>query len=375
MNKTKYHILYCIPSFTNKGGTERVVSHKMNWLVNHGYQVTLLISDQGSKGFAYEISEKIKVYDLKITSELKSTFVAYSFWQNTKKLREKYSELISKIDPDIIVVVERGYEDFVIPEILPATPKIRELHSSKKAVEKIFRRGFRDKMLTLLYNRQLRKYDHLVYLTQQDAADRKLGNHFSVIPNLIPQTLDFRNQGKINKRIISVGRLDQNKNFQDQILLMERIVQVYPDYSLDIYGEGFERRKLETLILEKKLQNNVFLRGAVHNISEKYQAADFLIFTSRAEGFGMVLIEAMQHGLPVVSYDCPCGPSEIITDGEDGFLVPVGDLQEMESKVLYLINHQQERIGMGENAQKNSQRYLPGSIMPLWTNLFASLLK
>lgn len=350
-----------------------MLTTKASALAANGHSVTILVADQRGRPNAYPLSDRFQVTDLNISQYTTDRVKGISFIINIRKLRKIYSKVLQNLNPDVVVVVERGYEDFVIPHILPSIPKVRELHSSKKAVELMFTRGWVDKILTRLYNRQLGKYGHIVYLTAEDAAYRKLGTPFSVIPNSFEKQLSADVVQKSHK-IISVGRLDLFKNFADQIMMMKTIVQHYPEYTLHIYGEGRDRDHLEKLIIENNLQDHVFLEGLSSDLGPKYAESDFFIFTSLAEGFGMVLVEAMQRSLPVVAYRCPCGPGDIITHGEDGFLVEVGDRAQFTAYVLKLIEDQELRERMSAAALRKSEQYSAEVIMPRWISLFKSIL-
>lgn len=350
-----------------------MLTTKANALSAKGHRVTILVADQRRLPNAYPLSDAVQVTDLNITQYTTNRVKGISFILNIRKLRKIYSKVLQNLSPDVVVVVERGYEDFVIPHILPSIPKVRELHSSKKAVELMFNPNAAAKALTKLYNRQLRRYSHVVFLTAEDAAYRNLGTPFSVIPNsLEPQAVTPSSTE--SKKIISVGRLDRFKNFGDQILIMKTVLRHFPDYTLHIYGEGPERRRLEQLISENKLQNSVFLEGISSDLRSKYAESCFFIFTSLAEGFGLVLAEAMQLGLPVISYRCPCGPADIITHGKDGFLVDVGDRSTFTEEVLKLIADPQLRRSMSAAALLKSRQFSPEEIMPLWINLFKNLV-
>jgi glycosyltransferase involved in cell wall biosynthesis len=211
-------------------------------------------------------------------------------------------------------------------------------------------------------------------LTEQDKKDRSYLKNKFVIPNAV-QNPELLISNLSNKRAISVGRLDQFKNFSDQIKTWKKVIKKHPDWTLHIYGEGSERQELQQQIKESALTNHVFLEGNSKNIIERYAESSFFIFTSLAEGFGMVLVEAMQSGLPVISYDCPCGPGDIITDEIDGYLIKVHNVEKLEQRICELIENEDKRKMMGKNAAVKSRRFLPENIMPQWINLFQSLQK
>ena len=256
--------------------------------------------------------------------------------------------------------------------------KIRESHSSLQAVKLMDKKNssylmkFINTYYTALYSWQMDKYDLVVLLTKKDLLLRSYLKRKVFIPNTI-STQNETNYVTKSKKVISVGRLDQFKNFKDQILVWHNIINIHPDWTLHIYGEGIERKNLEYLIKKLNLQSHVFLEGVSRELHTKYDESSFFIFTSLAEGFGMVLVEAMQFCLPVISYDCPCGPSEIIDNEINGFLIPVSDLNKLENSILKLIENDSLREQMGLKAKQKSTDFMPEVIMPKWDELFKNL--
>lgn len=372
-------IVYCIGALSKPGGTERVLVNKANYLADHlGQEVHVLIADQQDQPLCYDFSSKVIIHDMSIRKYLKSKKVikGFTFLSMTSVLKLVYQRKINEIQPDVILVLELGYDDFIIPGIKSKAVKIREIHSSHNAQRTIkLKSGNYAKQFFLmkLYYYLANKYDAVVVLTHQDAKDRTYFKNKFVIPNCIEINSAIPQLHKSTKAI-SVGRLDKFKNFADQIIVWSSVIKKHPDWTLHIYGDGPERSNLEQLIVKLKLEKHVFLEGITNNVSEKYAASSLFIFTSVAEGFGMVLVEAMQMGVPVISYDCPCGPSDIITNGEDGFLIPLKGIEELEKKIITLIENDSLREKMGENAKLSSQRYKTNKIMPEWITLFNNLI-
>lgn len=151
------------------------------------------------------------------------------------------------------------------------------------------------------------------------------------------------------------------------------VAQRHPDWKLHIYGEGDLKEKFTKLIDELQLNNNCLLHHTVSNIADKYCMSSIFVLSSRYEGFGLVLEEAMSCGIPCVSFDCPHGPSDIIKDYEDGLLVEKENIKELADKICYLIENENVRIKMGHKARENVKRFLPENVMPQWKNLFESL--
>ena len=373
------NIIYCIGNLASPGGAERVLVNKANYLAALGdYHVTILIANQDKKNYAYKIDDGINVMDMMINE---SQHFIYSipligFFYKIGILKKKYQKVINQINPDIVINVERGFEDFILPSLEPKRISIRESHSSLQAVNLMSSSGsssLKKNFFTKLYNRQLTKFDKVVLLTEEDRIYRNYKNGDTVIPNLISAFDSDPNYDVNSKKVISVGRLDVFKNFKDQIEVWKEVVKKFPSWTLHIYGEGPEKPALEKLIHNYHLKNNVFLEGRTNEVEKVLKSGSFFLFTSKAEGFGMVLVEAMQMGLPVVSYDCPCGPKDIISDGNDGFLVPLNDKRILESKITSLITDDHLRTKMSEQAIKKSKMFSEKIIMPQWIELFNQL--
>ncbi len=226
----------------------------------------------------------------------------------------------------------------------------------------------------LPYNRNLwEKYCGIVCLTNETKQYFRGLNNAVVIPNSLPFYPE-NNSLCENKKIISVGRTWKIKGYDLLLEAWNLIAKKYPDWSIEIYGEA---RNLDNYLREKiatyKLEKSFLLKGAELNIKEKYLDSSIYVMSSRSETFGMVLLEAMACGLPVVSFDCPTGPRNIIKDGEDGFLVQNGNIQEMADKLSYLISNEDIRKEMGQKARQNIQRFSQDNIMPQWKALFEEM--
>lgn len=334
-------IVYCIASFASKGGTEKVMTTKANYLAAHGHEVTVVISDQHSKPYAYSLDTRVKCIDLSISRILSGKIKGLSFFLNVSKLKKVYQEVFDQITPDVIIVLERGYEDFVIPKTAMNIPKVREYHFSKRAsidLEKVLPFGskLKSRIIRKLYESRYNKYDAFVILTQKDSASWKNMNNVTIIPNVMENvssdpTIDLLTRPK---KAIAVGSMvGDRKGFSSLITIWSKIADDYPDWTLDIYGDGPFRINYENQIMALGVQEKIILHGVSNSISEKYLESQLFLMTSKGEGFGLVIVEAQQFGLPVVVYDCYSGPSDVIIDDFGGYLIGMNKADDFEKKI------------------------------------------
>ena len=215
---------------------------------------------------------------------------------------------------------------------------------------------------------QIARLDHFVVLTHKDAVNWNGLSNMSVIPNFISH-MPSGVSTCTNKKVIAVGRYDQVKGFDMLIKAWRYVFQHHPDWQLNIYGAG-NKDDYQSLAIQLGLNDVVCCHGPVSDIENKYIESSLLVLSSRNEGFGLVLVEAMAAGLPVVSFDCPCGPSDIVTPHEDGLLVENGNVEKLGMAISRMIEDPDMRQNYGRKARSNSVRFSQDSVMSLWIRLF-----
>lgn len=214
----------------------------------------------------------------------------------------------------------------------------------------------------------------VVSLTEGDAACwRKYVDNVSVIPNPLTH---YNPQPVLQEstRIICVGRLVQTKRFDRIIDAFSRIAKKYPKWSVDIFGDGELGGQLQKQIADQHLSGRVRLNKPTSAIYDEYQRSSFFVLTSDMESFGLVMVEAMSCGIPVVSVNCPFGPSEIIEDGVTGLLAEM-TVESLSEKIEWMITHPSERLEMGQKAHIAAARYEKDKVMREWEAAYLSVCR
>lgn len=377
-------VAYIYNNFTTIGGVEKVWSDKMNYLAEHNSQVYFITASQGNHPFSFPLSAKVIHIDLNIRFH---TQYQYKYpkrlwikWRLKKDFKKKLENVLSDINPDFLITTTYREAD-VICNLKYKGKKIIESHCTKlhthinEQPDTNMLKGIIEHLWAWRYNRIIeRKSDVVVTLTQNDAQQWKKAPYTTIIPNLIiPPQVQVKNYA--TRRAIAAGRLTYQKGFDLLITAWKGVHEKHPDWQLDIFGEGDERSKLTEQIASLDLTQSIFIHHATSNIWNEYANSSIYILSSRFEGFGLVLAEAMNSGLPCISFNCPHGPSEIITHKEDGLLVDNGNTKELADAMCYLIENEKTRKEYGEKAKENARRYSPEVIMPQWEHLFNTLLE
>ena len=377
-------IIYLIPALDTVGGADRVITEKVNYFAEvFGYEMYVVTAHQNNVPFFFPLSPKVKHIDLNVNFNRQYGLPiwkrAYVYLTLLHEYRQKLKKLLFTIRPDFTITTISRDIDF-LHSIQDGSKKIAEAHIAKpfiRNLHKMANEGFVYKIIGKIWTHKLeqaiKSFDALVVLTQYDAESWRKTKKAVVIPNSMP-FYPQETSSCMSKKVISVGRYDEQKGYDMLIDAWEVVYRTYPDWHLFIYGDGVLKKDFEQSIKQKHLEQNIILCAPVKDIEQKYLESSMYVMSSRFEGFGMVLIEAMACGLPCISFDCPHGPSDIIKDEIDGLLVENGNVQLLSQKICRLIQDDTLRQQMGIHARKNVLRYSKENIMQQWKDLFERLL-
>ncbi len=383
MNDGKYKIVYCTPALYSAGGTERVVSVKANYFADiYHYDVTVIVTEGCGRDCFFPLSDKVKVINLNLGFE---ELWGLSFFKKIPLyLRKQYkyrrllkSELM-RIRPDFTISVLRREINF-INSIPDGSYKIGELHVNRSNYRNfisrdsnIIKRIFAYFWMRDLLN-HLRRLERMVVLTE----DAKLDWPELMNVKLIPDPISFKvnNISNLNsKRVISIGRYAYEKGNDLLLKAWARVEKSIPDWTLDIYGMGNQTPYLDLMYELGLDQTRCHLYGSLEDVKNAYLSSSVFALPSRFEGFGLVIVEAMACGVPVVAFDCDNGPRNIISHNSDGLLVTPFDIIEYADSLLCLMEDDNLRCQMGRCAHDSSKRYSIDKISSQWKSLFDEVI-
>lgn len=376
-------ILIMHRSFALVGGAERVIIDKANYLANAGHQLLLVSYEQGLHPLPYELHPSVGYKDLDCRfftlSKYSLPLHIYHFLRLRYKFRKVLRSTVEDFKPDVVVLASdwQTLMGAVVKSVNPI-PVIAEFHNTYAYIMRMVgsSENWLRKGLTTFYYRQtisnLRKCSKLVVLTEVDAQNwRRHFDNVCVIPNPVtqyPEVID--DIPKDVGRIIFVGRFNHEKRIDRLITAFSMFADKYPDWHVDIFGDGNEKDKLLRQIDECGLENRVVIHEPTKAIYDEYKRSEMLVLCSEHEASPLVLVEAMACGVPCVSMDCPTGPRAIIKDGKTGLLAKDGDVKDLAYKIEWLIIHDAERKEMGRNARIFAASRKQCVVMSQWEQLY-----
>ena len=375
-------LVYLTPALYMAGGVERVLTLKANYFAEHfGYDITIILTEGKDKPLFYPSSPKIKVVNLDINFEelwtcsfVKKIFI---YLKKQRLYKRRVKEELMRLRPDITISLLRREINF-INDIKDGSRKIGELHINRanyrnfsenenNSVKALFSKFWMHNLVG-----HLRKLDRLVVLTEDDKQSWVELNNVEVIPDPLP-FLPSRRSHQTEKRVLAVGRYSHEKGFDLLLQAWSIVEKLCFDWRLDVYGDG-DRTPYEQLMSDLGIdKNRCALHGRTEDVEAEYVNSSVFVCSSRFEGFGMVMIEAMACGLPVVSFDCPWGPRSIISNQEDGLLVESGNIDKLADAIMKMIHDGDLRSSMVQAALRNVERFRLDRIAIQWKQVFTSL--
>lgn len=376
-------IAYITPQLYTADGVARVLTMKANYFAeNFNYDITIILTEGKDKPLFYQLSDKIHVVNLDLNFEeiwhlpfLKKALV---YLKKQRKYKYLLTKELMQLRPDISVTLLRREINF-INEIKDGSKKIGEMHilrSHFRNFEKNQTNAFKE-LFSKYWNYRLigklKQLERMIVLTEKDCKAWTELDNVIAIPNPLPFTPKAISP-LTEKRVIAVGRYYQEKGFDLLLESWAKIYKSHPDWRLEIFGDGDKTMYEE---IRDKLgipASCCKLNGRTNAIEQEYVNSSIFVCSSRFEGFGMVLVEAMACGLGVVSFDCPWGPSSILANGEDGILVENGNTDSLAEAIKSLMDDSDKLNMLAKNAIVNVRRFQMDKIAYQWKELLESLV-
>ena len=369
-------IVYINDALAIWGGLERILVEKVNVLADrYGYEMYIITANQGNHPIPFPLSPKVVHIDLQIQFHKQ---YQYHFLRRLLKKNQlnrlfvsRLRSQIEEICPDVLVCVRSEFAR-TVSKVKGNIPFVFESHTSRFA-QRFIKADWYTQAKDEFNNYAVRRAQRVVTLTEGDAKDwYKINPNVQVIPNMVHLNPYGRHCNYNSKSVIFVGRFSTQKDITSLLEIWKLVHHRHLEWQLQIYG-GFGEEQDKLLPVIKEMNANINVHEPTQFIFGRYLESSIFLLTSRFEPFGLVIPEAMSCGLPVVAFDCPYGPADIIDNGNDGFIIGNRDITEFAEKVCLLIENPELRKTMGQAGIRSSQRYDASLIMPKWKDLFEHL--
>ena len=362
-------LLYFTIQINKVGGLARIVIDKINWLVGHGYEVALCNIEALDVKPVYPVDPRVKLIRGDIHTKPGGIMTRA---KGVIGAIERTKEVIRQVKPDIIINAHCPLVTWILPFVCRNIPKIVEIHQSRQGLE-VFNRQFMSSIARLGHRHTIKwiysRYDRFVVLTNGDKEAWGCNNSI-VIPNFhnfeVLKTLHKRQD---SHQIIMLARLMPQKRIDLMIDVWAKLAKEFPEWRVKVLGEGMLRSQLEEKIRTHGLQDSFLMPGEVKDVTSELQSSDILCLTSEYEGFGIVLIEAMAKGIPVIAFEY-IGVHDIINDGMDGFIVSFGDVDEYAEKLKQLMTEKELYERLATEALISVHKFDKEKVMRNWDDLF-----
>lgn len=351
-------ITFCIPSL-GSGGAERVVSVLANKFVENGHDVSVIMLSHLL--CVYPLSEKVNVVCLECDEDGKLPFVK-RYPLRLKKIRNA----VKKLSPDVVISFMSETNTDVCFALSGMNIPVIVSERNDPAIDPA------SKVKQIMRRVAYTKPKGFVFQTPDAQAyfSKRIQKSSKIILNPLTAALPEPFEGEREKRVVAVGRLNKQKNYPMLIDAFEDFVASFPEYVLEIYGEGPLEQRIKEYIKGKILEDKVMLKGFCKEVHNKTLTASMFVMSSDFEGMPNALLESLAIGLPCISTDCPCGgPRMLIKSYENGILVPVNDKTKMAEAMKYMAGHPEESKMMAQNAVNVRKRADVDEIVKEWLEI------
>lgn len=367
-NEGKKHIAFYIGSL-HKGGAERVFVNLAGFFRQEGYRVTMVTQYRYPDRTEYVLPSGIK----RVISDLDADELSNSRLVNFCRRLRKLHRVWQSEQPDLVLscIGKNNFMAIATTMFTRTKPVVSVVGEAREE--------YPGRLMHKLANLMFPHAAGIVLQTERAKYffNKRVQRRAVILPNsLNPDFIKPRYEGERDKRIVSVGRLDANKNHEMMIRAFAALADKYPEYTLTVYGEGELRNYLEDLAGQLDISQRVFLPGIIPDVAKQIERAALFLMTSYSEGVSNALIEALASGLPVISTDVPSGGTEeLITDGINGLIIPAGDGQALEKAMDKLLGDSAYADSLGREAARIQQRLAPERVNRLWQQYFEKILK
>lgn len=360
------NIAFLCNDITTRGGIERVTANLASLFTENGHDVTIISIYRENKSSSYALSKDVKIEYIN----------QYSFIRHTNLLSKSIAFV--KATHNIKILCKKKDFDVIISQATRASIHCYLAGLSNKTIaSEHFKYGLYSGIRLKLRNMLYKKFALVSVLTHNDYKQYKgVGIEAVMIPNmgLLKTRIHKNNTISKQKTIVSLGRLHHQKGFDLLIKAIPQVINTYPDWKFVIYGEGEEKSTLEDLIKKEKIEENIELKGYCDDLDKVFSNVSFFVLSSRYEGFPMCLLESMSYNVPIVAFNCPEGPSELLKNNA-GLLIDPENIEQLSAGIIYMIEHPNKTQEMAENAQNNLKEYMPNEIYKKWIKAFEYITK
>lgn len=391
--ENKIKIVYIILGI-QKEAISFTLIERINYIIDKGgFEISVVSEHNNDESLLKSFRKEVRLYPLNISKYYpKKRLPVLGYYFLKHKIKGIYQKTIDEIQPDLITVI--NLESFYL-ELIPIlkskaktiiefrgtylrnAPKEKISHTQNEKLFQKLKKKYHPLNLLKSSNQKIHnKFDYATVLTKENFEDRKTYLkipikqifNFSKIPKELNQ---FSNRENI---ILSVGRMTTDKNFIDLIDAVNLIDQKLSNWVVHIYGNGREIENLKSKIKIHKLEKRVFLKGFCTDMDKVYNQSKLLISTSLSEGFGLTMVEALSYKIPVIAYNCKCGPKEIVKDGVNGYLIDFS-VQELAQRILELTSDSEKLESFSSHCYDEIDRFDFKKIMNQWIEFYESVVK